>query len=73
MVPCATLPYARASKAHCPTKLNLLNHEVDDGSGVVVLDFECLIPGKEGRGTDFLQFNTALDFRTMQAVRHAMP
>ena len=35
-------------------------HEVDLANRVVVANFDCLIPGKEGRGTDVIQFNEGL-------------
>lgn len=38
---------------------------------VVVASFECLIPGKEGRGTDVMQFNEELQVTGVQAIRHS--
>jgi hypothetical protein len=48
--------------------------EVDIGNLVVVAGFDCLITGKEGRGTDVIQFGGSeaprLLVRGVQAVRH---
>lgn len=38
---------------------------------VVVASFECLIPGREGRGTDVMQFNEHLQVTGVAAIRHA--
>ena len=37
---------------------------------VVVASFECLIPGREGRGTDVMQFDEDLRVTGVAAVRH---
>lgn len=37
---------------------------------VVVASFECLIPGREGRGTDVMQFDEDLHVTGVAAVRH---
>eukprot|EP00804_Cyclotella_cryptica_P021001 CCRYP_009314-RA/>CCRYP_009314-RA protein AED:0.04 eAED:0.04 QI:273/1/1/1/0/0/2/150/171 len=40
---------------------------------VVVADFECLISGKEGRGTDFPKFDQNWKLICVEAVRHGLP
>eukprot|EP00434_Breviolum_minutum_P045393 symbB.v1.2.040684.t1/scaffold7439.1/size11247/1 len=45
--------------------------DVDLPNRVVVASFECLIPGKEGRGTDVMQFNEELQVTGVQAIRHS--
>lgn len=49
-------------------------HEIDTSNNVIVAGFECLIPGKEGRGTDVAQFKTEdgeLKVCRVEAIRHA--
>ena len=48
-------------------------HHIDVQNRVVVLSFECLIPGREGVGTDFLYFDEEFKFKTMSATRHQLP
>ena len=56
---------------------SLVNYEVDAildvdlANRVVVASFMCLIPGKEGRGTDVMQFDQELKVSGVAAVRHA--
>lgn len=44
--------------------------DVDLHNRVVVASFECLIPGREGRGTDVMQFDEDLHVTGVAAVRH---
>ena len=44
--------------------------DVDLANRVVVASFECLIPGKEGRGTDVMQFDEEMKVSGVAAVRH---
>lgn len=44
---------------------------VDHTSRVVVAEFVCLVPGKEGRGTDFMAFDDEMRVTRVSAVRHA--
>lgn len=43
---------------------------VDVDNNVVVAEFECLLPGKEGRGVEFIQFDENLRVRRVVAARH---
>lgn len=45
---------------------------VDEANRVVVASFECLIPGREGRGTDVMQFDEEMRVRGVAAVRHSL-
>jgi hypothetical protein len=44
---------------------------VDVKNRVVVAEFTCLIPGKEGKGTDIIAFDDDFRVRKVTAVRHA--
>lgn len=44
--------------------------DVDMPNRVVVASFECLIPGKEGRGTDVMQFDEHFRVSGVNAIRH---
>jgi hypothetical protein len=46
-------------------------HEIDLANRVVVVSFDCLIPGSEGRGTDVIQFNEKLEVCGVDAIRFA--
>ncbi|KAL3794419.1 hypothetical protein HJC23_012956 [Cyclotella cryptica] len=48
-------------------------HDIDLPNRVVVADFECLISGKEGRGTDFPKFDQNWKLICVEAVRHGLP
>lgn len=47
-------------------------HHVDVKNRAVVADFECLIPEKEGRGTDVVVFSQAWKVAKVQAIRHSL-
>jgi hypothetical protein len=46
-------------------------HEIDLVNRVVVVGFDCLIPGKEGRGSDVIQFDKDGRVCRVGAIRHA--
>jgi hypothetical protein len=46
-------------------------HEVDLENRVVVVGFTSLLAGREGRGTDVIQFNEDLKVCSVDAIRHA--
>ena len=46
-------------------------HEVDLENRVVVVGFTSLLVGREGRGTDVIQFNEELQICSVDAIRHA--
>lgn len=46
-------------------------HEFDPVNRVLVAGFDCLIPGKEGRGTDVMRFSDAMLVSEVAAIRHA--
>jgi hypothetical protein len=45
-------------------------HEIDLAHRVVVVGFDCLCPGKEGRGVDVIQFREDGRVAGVAAVRH---
>jgi hypothetical protein len=46
-------------------------HEVDLENRVVVVGFTSVLAGREGRGTDVIQFDEALRVCAVNAIRHA--
>jgi hypothetical protein len=45
-------------------------HEFDPVNRVLVAGFDCLLVGKEGRGTDVVQFTDAMLVSEVAAIRH---
>jgi hypothetical protein len=45
-------------------------HEVDMENLTLVVGFDCLIPDKEGRGTDVVQFDAGMKVVAVGAIRH---
>lgn len=48
-------------------------HQIDLQNRVVVADFECLIRGNEGRGTDIPKFDEDWKLIRVEALRHGLP
>ena len=47
-------------------------HEIDVTNRVIVADFECLIEGYEGRGTDVPKFDADMKIVRVEAMRHSV-
>ena len=45
-------------------------HQLDIENNVAVVDFDCMIPGHVGRGTDIVQFTRSLKVSGVDAIRH---
>lgn len=45
-------------------------HQIDVSKRVVVFDFECLMEGKEGRGTEVMKFDNDWKVIRVDAIRH---
>jgi hypothetical protein len=48
-------------------------HDIDTLNRVVVANFECLLEGKEGLGTDIPKFDGDGKFIRVEALRHGVP
>ncbi len=46
-------------------------HQVDAENRAIVVDFQCWIPGKEGRGTDVMKFSNDWRVIEVEAIRHS--
>ena len=47
-------------------------HEIDVTNRIIVADFECLIEGYEGRGTDIPKFDSDMKIVGVEALRHSV-
>jgi hypothetical protein len=45
-------------------------HEIDADNRAVVIGFDCLLPGKEGRGTEVIRFSEDWSVIRVQSIRH---
>ena len=67
----SVLDFKRARLTESINYDEIIIYDVDEDNRVVVAGFRCLIPGKEGRGTDFIELDAEGMIVRASAVRHA--